>query len=66
VPWGTRRSAPIARRHGLARRLVSETLQALRERGVRSVTLASTDAARDLYTSLGFEVRPGEFRMLLS
>jgi ribosomal protein S18 acetylase RimI-like enzyme len=57
---------PAHRRHGLARRLVSETMEVLRERGVRSITLASTDSAASLYTSLGFEIRPGEFRILLS
>jgi ribosomal protein S18 acetylase RimI-like enzyme len=58
-------TSPLHRRRGLARRLVSETMQAVRERGVRSVTLASTDSAAGLYRSLGFEVRPGEFRILL-
>jgi ribosomal protein S18 acetylase RimI-like enzyme len=57
---------PEHRRQGVAKRLVAETIQELRGRGVRSVTLASTETAQGLYTSLGFEPRPGEYRILLS
>jgi GNAT superfamily N-acetyltransferase len=57
---------PEHRPYGLARRLASETLRALRDRGIRTVTLASPDLAGGLYTSLEFETRPGEFRILLS
>ena len=46
---------PEFRRQGLARRLLATMLDWARRNGVDSVILHATDAARPLYTSLGFE-----------
>lgn len=56
-------TAPEFRRRGLARSVVDEVLEVLRHRGVRSVSLAATPEAENLYVSLGFERKPGEFVM---
>jgi GNAT superfamily N-acetyltransferase len=48
-------TAPLYRRHGLARRLMETLMVWCRENRINSVTLRPSDAGRDLYLSLGFK-----------
>ena len=46
--------APVARKQGLARRLLQATLDAAPEEGWRRIYLYATDAGRPLYDQTGF------------
>lgn len=63
-PWRARVvnvwTQPDWRRRGLARALVTRCLDAARERGVTRVSLGTSEAARPLYTSLGFRASATE------
>jgi GNAT superfamily N-acetyltransferase len=52
------------RRQGLARRLALALLNEAKARGIRTVSLSSTEMGRPLYESLGFKAYPSE--MLLT
>lgn len=52
------------RRQGLARRLVTDLLAQARTRGIGAVSLGSTEMARPLYESLGFNPYPHEMLKL--
>lgn len=47
-------TCPEARRQGLARRLSVDAINWLRERGVSTIRLLASEAARPIYVSLGF------------
>lgn len=56
---------PAHRRRGLARRLMDEMLAWCRERGLARVVLHASDDGLTLYTSLGFEPKKNEMRLVL-
>lgn len=51
---------PDWRRRGLARKLVTQALDAAEAQGIRVVSLSATEMSRPLYESLGFEAYPAE------
>lgn len=57
---------PAHRRRGLARRLMDEMLAWCRERGLARVVLHASDDGVALYTSLGFEPKKNEMRLVFA
>lgn len=47
-------AAPSVRRQGIARRLLEEVMHDARRRGIRTLSLATSDMARGLYEQAGF------------
>jgi ribosomal protein S18 acetylase RimI-like enzyme len=56
---------PAHRRRGLARRLMDDMLGWCRERGLARVVLHASEDGLALYTSLGFEPKRNEMRLVL-
>lgn len=63
-PWRARVvnvwTHPQCRGRGFARELVRTCLQAAQERGIRHLTLGTSEMARSLYESLGFRISASE------
>jgi GNAT superfamily N-acetyltransferase len=57
-------TAPVARRQGLARRLMGVALEYCREKGIRAVILHASADGRALYEQLGFKAT-NEMRLAL-